>query len=72
MIRLILTSDIADIWQAAAETRSFAEWISCREGFKVSTIGTFHALLAVRPWATVDVRSAPWRVISAAMSRMGY
>lgn len=72
MLKLVLTSHIADIWKAATEAPSFAEWISHREGYQVSLLGTFHALLLVRPWDTVGVESAPWRVIRSAMAQLNY
>ena len=70
MIRLILTSDLRDLWKAATKTRLFADCITAREGTETSPIQTFHALLLVRPWATLDSRCAPWRVIRDQISML--
>lgn len=72
LTRLTLTSNVTDVWKAASQCRGFAEFIAQRDGFEISTLGAYHALLAVRPWATVGVESAPWRVIRSAMFRLGY
>ena len=72
LTRLTLTSDVADVWKAATQCFEFAEYISQRDGFDISVLGSYHALLTVRPWATLDVRSAPWRAIRATMARLGY
>lgn len=72
MLKLLLTSDLVDIWKASTQATGFADWISCREGYRVSRIGAFHALLLVRPWDTVGVEAAPWRVIRATMARLNY
>ena len=70
---LTLTSDVTDVWQAATQCADFAEYIAQRDGFEISVIGAYHALLSVRPWATLlDGRSAPWRVIRSSMARLGY
>ena len=72
LARLTLISDVTDVWKAATQCADFAEYIAQRDGFEVSMIGSYHALLAVRPWATVGIESAPWRVIRSAMARLGY
>ena len=69
---LTLTSDVTDVWKAATQCADFAEYIAQRDGFEISVIGAYHALLSVRPWATVGIESAPWRVIRSAMARLGY
>lgn len=72
IVRLTLTSNVVDVWRAATQCADFAEFIAQRDGFEVSVIGSYHALLDVRPWATVGIEAAPWRVIRAAMARLGY
>jgi hypothetical protein len=72
LARLTLTSNVVDVWKAATQCFEFAEYIAQRDGFDISVLGSYHALLAVRPWATVGVEAAPWRVIRAAMARLGY
>lgn len=72
MLRLLLTSNIRDIVLAAKQAESFADWIGHRDGYRVSRLTTFHALLVVCPWDTIGPEAAPWRVVRATIARLGY
>ena len=72
LVQLTLFSDVVDVWKAATQAQGFREWIATRNGCDVSLIGTYHALLHRRPWDTVGVEAAPWRVIRADLARLGY
>ncbi|MFZ9252942.1 MAG: hypothetical protein ACO23T_11675 [Hylemonella sp.] len=57
---------------AAKQAESFADWIGHRDGYRVSRLTTFHALLVVCPWDTIGPEAAPWRVVRATIARLGY
>jgi len=70
-IKLLLTSDIGDLCCAAYEARSWAEFISAREGYDINPWKAFLALAYVRPWRgdfhTRYPMAAPWRVVRSVL-----
>ena len=72
MLKLVLLSDLSDIWRAAIDARPMAEYISTREGWPVSCRAAFHSLLQHQPWKTSNVLHAPWRVVRNGICRLGY
>lgn len=68
-LRLLTSTPLADLIQAAKEAPEFAEWISQQGGVDVSIWDTFLALAFVRPWGSdFEDRygfASPWRVVAS-------
>lgn len=70
-LHLLLTTCIGDLLTAAHEAHDWAEYITIREGCKVSTWNAFLALASVKPWSREFTerypKAAPWRVVRSAI-----
>jgi hypothetical protein len=68
-LNLLVTRDLSDVWQAARQTEDFADYISAREGYRVSRLATFRALLAICPWKMPESDPrVPWRMVRSALA----
>ena len=62
MLRLILTSDIADLCIALRDTPMFTGYLLAR-GYDATYRSVFTGLLKYQPWRDKDGgRRAPWRI----------